>query len=174
LNVFYLSSDYREAARYHNNKHCVRMILESAQLLSTAHRVLDGTSQKDVTASGRNVTRWVHPNTTLMQATHINHPSAVWVRESSEHYQWLYELFRELMMEYTYRYEKHHACERLINDLATVPHNIQHTTFVEPPLAMPDDCKISSSAVECYREYYRKYKASFSKWKNRPIPDWFS
>ena len=42
MNIFYLSHDVDECARFHVDKHVVKMILESAQLLSTAHRVLDG------------------------------------------------------------------------------------------------------------------------------------
>lgn len=173
MNIFYLSNNAAEAAKYHNNRHLVKMILETGQLLSTAHRVLDGTPYTDTTKSGRKVTRWAHPTTSLMQATHINHPSAVWVRESAAHYDWLFELFNELLLEYTYRYQKHHACERLFDDLSSSPANIPNTPFVPPPPAMPDSCKISTDVVECYREYYRTHKADFCVWKNRPTPEWF-
>lgn len=177
MNIFYISSDPQEAAQFHNNSHLIKMVLESAQLLSTAHRVLDGTPKPSISATGRKSTNWVHPDSTfdsiLYKATHINHPSAVWVRESSEHYEWLYQLFTELMIEYTHRYNKIHACSHLLKCLSKIPKNIQSNGFHQPPLAMPDDCKISEDAVECYREYYRKYKAPFSVWKNRDIPEWF-
>ena len=42
MNIFYLDSDPIICAKMHNDKHCVKMILESAQMLSTAHRELDG------------------------------------------------------------------------------------------------------------------------------------
>ena len=42
MNIFYLSEDPLEAAQMMVDRHVVKMILESAQLLSTAHRILDG------------------------------------------------------------------------------------------------------------------------------------
>lgn len=174
MNIFYLANNPAECAKYHNDRHCVKMILESAQLLSTAHRVLDGQQYAGTSVSGRRVTRWSHPNDQLlMQATHVNHPSSSWVRQSTQHYAWLYSLFCELMAEYTHRYGKHHKCETIKSVLASPPHNLCDHGFVAPPLAMPDDCKQFPSHVDCYREYYRKYKRSFSTWKHRPIPDWF-
>jgi len=174
MNIFYIDTETEACAQYHNDKHCVKMILESAQLLCTAHRVLDGHEYVSTTASGRKVTRWDHPlDNILMKATHVNHPSAVWVRESTQHYHWLFSLFHELLVEYTHRYGKHHACERLLDVLSATPTNLRDNGFVQPPLAMPDECKISSDAVECYREYYRVHKKAMSTWKNRDIPFWF-
>jgi hypothetical protein len=42
MNIFYLDKDPIKAAEYSCDKHVVKMILESAQMLCTAHRVLDG------------------------------------------------------------------------------------------------------------------------------------
>ena len=42
MNIFYLDKEVVPCAQMHLDKHCVKMILEYAQLLSTAHRVLDG------------------------------------------------------------------------------------------------------------------------------------
>ena len=114
MNIFILDEDPVKAAEYHCNKHVVKMIIEYAQLLSTAHRVIDGVEYEDKTANGRRIKRWKmvkNPNmeNTLYKAAMINHPSAVWVRQSSRHYKWLYRLFMWLCVEYTYRYGKHHA-----------------------------------------------------------------
>ena len=95
MNIFYLDHDHTTCAKYHNDKHCVKMILEYAQLLCTAHRELDGDN-------------CMHPDV-LYKATHKNHPSAVWTRQCSRNYIWLYYLWRELCKEYTYRYGKEHA-----------------------------------------------------------------
>ena len=46
MNIFYLHNDPKICAEMHNDKHCIKMILEYAQLLSTAHRVLDGTADQ--------------------------------------------------------------------------------------------------------------------------------
>ncbi len=175
MNIFYLDPNPRTCAEMHCDKHVVKMIIEYAQLLSTAHRVLDGVATPGRTATGRRRTDYVlHPNRdgVLYRATHLNHPSAVWARATSANYDWLYVLWRELMIEYTYRYNKHHACEKLINGLKPLPYNITKGDFTEPPPAMPDYCKIKGNSVASYRNYYIKEKVSFAKWK-REIPKWF-
>jgi hypothetical protein len=87
MNIFYLHHDTKICAQYHNDKHCIKMILESAQLLSTAHRVIDGTQTIEL-VNGRKRKRWSLDNpaldSVLYKATHVNHPSSVWVRQSSE------------------------------------------------------------------------------------------
>ena len=60
MNIFYLSSNPGECARQHCDKHVVKMIVEYAQLMSTAHRLLDGVATKGKTANtGRSVVRLV-------------------------------------------------------------------------------------------------------------------
>jgi hypothetical protein len=114
MNIFYLSQNPVECAQMHNDKHCVKMILESAQLLSTAHRVLDGVETVGLSQSGRKKKIWKLANdkldTKLYSATHNNHPSAIWVRQSKNNYVWLFNLFCSLIVEYQHRYEKVHRC----------------------------------------------------------------
>ena len=90
MNIFHLDEDYRVAARQHLDKHVVKMIIEYAQLLSTAHRMLDGTQWIDA-SSGRRIKRWRLDNYcmdgVLYKASHINHPSAIWVRQNNSQYQ---------------------------------------------------------------------------------------
>ena len=119
------------------------MIVEYAQLLSTAHRVLDGEEYEGRTANNRRIRRFKMADSnienTLYKASHINHPSAIWVRQSSQHYRWLYRLFMWLCVEYTYRYGKIHSTERLLGKLlGNIPKNIKDNGFVEPPQAMPE------------------------------------
>lgn len=176
MNIFYLDNDPRICAEMHNDKHCVKMILEYAQLLSTAHRVLDGVIAVGKSASGRKKTTYVlsdSRDSILYSATHINHPSAVWVRKSDRNYDWLYVMWRELMTEYTYRYGKVHACEKLIIALRRVPYNIQAGPFTEPTPAMPDEYKVAGDSITSYRKYYVGDKQRMAKWKNRPKPNWY-
>jgi len=177
MNVFYLSSLPRECAEMHCDKHVVKMIIEYAQLMSTAHRVLDGEIYIDKTANGRNIKRWKHPNSnmenTLYKASHINHPSAIWTRENRRHYDWLYAMWIFLGEEYTHRYGKEHATITKLNKvLMSLPQNIPYGKFKQPPQAMPDDCKHASSII-AYRTYYTLYKQSFAKWTNRKMPTFF-
>lgn len=177
MNIFYLHNNPKIAAEYHVDKHCVKMILETCQLLSTAHRVLDGVETIGLSPSGRKQKRWVlpdHREQVLYSATHINHPSAVWVRQSKQNYMWLYGLLCELSSEYTYRYEKVHKCESigLIDALGKFPQNIKSHGFTEPTPAMPDQYKVPGNSVQSYHNYYNGEKQRMFSWKKREVPDW--
>lgn len=176
MNIFYLHNDPKTCAEMHVDKHCVKMILEYAQLLSTAHRVLDGTQFVGQSKTGRKQVRYVLPDmreSVLYSATHINHPSAVWVRQSEQNYRWLFTLFCELLKEYTYRYGKIHACERLVTTLGRPPKNIDMDKhFTEPTPAMPDHYKVAGDSVQSYKNYYLGDKTRMFSWKNRPTPSW--
>ena len=178
MNIFYLDKHYRTCAEQHVDKHVVKMIVEYAQLLSTAHRVLDGEEYEGRTANNRRIRRFKMANSnienTLYKASHINHPSAIWVRESSQHYWWLYLLFRELCMEYTHRYGKIHSTESKLGEILQIkPKNIKDNGFVEPPQAMPDYCKVPGDSIKAYQMYYVNEKIGFAKWTKRDIPNWF-
>jgi hypothetical protein len=183
MNIFYLDSDPRVCAEMHNDKHCVKMILEYAQLLSTAHRVLDGSIIERLSTSGRKQKVYVladNRDATLYSATHVNHPSAIWVRQSYANYVWLSKLLTELCKEYTHRYGKIHKVERvgLEEELMYPPMNIPaHAPFTEPTPAMPDDVKIPNDSISSYRNYYVKNKTHLASWKgkvnSRAVPNWF-
>ena len=178
MNIFILDLDVRKCAQYHVDKHVVKMILEYAQLLSTAHRVLDGVQATALTKSGRNQKVWKLENSSLdsalYKATHMNHPSAIWVRQSYKNYEHLHELFYHLCKEYTKRYGKVHKTERLMIDLFAAPVNIDiKAPFTEPPPAMPEYCKVPGNSIESYRKYYIHEKSRFATWKKREIPYWF-
>jgi hypothetical protein len=182
MNIFYLDKDPQICAQMHNDKHVVKMILEYAQLLSTAHRVLDGFPQRLCREnSGRQYTGYSlpdHRDAVLYSATHINHPSAVWVRQSSQNYYWLFALWCHLMDEYTFRYGKVHATKRLYDDLYHYPKNIPLGIFTEPTPAMPDDVKIAGDVRASYRNYYNVSKRNLASWKgkinSRPTPEWYN
>jgi hypothetical protein len=177
MNIFYLHYDVKYCAEMHNDKHCVKMILEYAQLLSTAHRVIDGVLTDGFSQSGRKAKRYIladERDSILYSATHINHPSAVWVRQSDANYVWLFRLFGALMDEYTYRYGKTHACERLADALSHRPKNIPKGNFTEPTPAMPDEYKVFGNSIESYRSYYINSKSHLAKWKERSVPVWYT
>jgi len=189
MNIFYLDHDVRKCAEMHNDKHVVKMILEYAQLLSTAHRILDGVLSAGVSASGRKKTVYVladNRDATLYSATHVNHPSAVWVRQSAQNYMWLAELLEECCKEYTHRYDKVHKVERdgLMQALKNqFPTNIPDAPFTQPTPAMPEDVKVlreihtdryEIDALASYRNYYIRNKTHLANWKKRPVPDWYN
>jgi hypothetical protein len=174
MNIFYLDSDPVKSAELHCDKHVVKMIIEYAQLMSTAHRVLDGEMYVDKTANNRRIKRWCladkHMEEVVYKASHINHPSNIWIRSSDSHYQFVYDMFVALCNEYTHRYGRTHLTEEKLKDiLQHLPNTIASTDFVEPPQAMPDDVK-TSNTVDAYQNYYRVYKKNFAKWTDRMTP----
>jgi hypothetical protein len=187
MNIFYLDHDVNKCAEMHNDKHCIKMILEYAQLLSTAHRYLDGVPTVDRGgATGRQRTTYILPDNrdaVLYRATHINHPSAIWVRQSRDNYAWLWNLLKALCKEYTYRYGKVHKveCDGLLWELWHVPTKIakqEHPTFTEPTPAMPDEVKIAGDSVASYRNYYINNKTHLASWRgkinSRNVPGWYN
>ena len=157
MNVFYLDKNPQSAAAMHCDKHVVKMILEYAQLLSTAHRVLDGDDAPE----------------NLYKIAHKNHPSTIWTRSSKQHYQWLFRLFRKLNIEYGIRYGKIHlSWEKLNRYLEFTPKNIKDNGWSDPPQCMPDHCK-KPNTVEAYRKYYLVEKSYFATWKTKQ-PKWWT
>lgn len=133
------------------------MILEYAQLMSTSHAILDNTVM-------------------TYRPTHKNHPSAIWARASSANYYWLYDMWRYLLEEYSYRYNGNHACGRLAHELSNCPLNTASDTLMPVFLAMPDvyhrPLNSFADSVEAYRDYYRNEKIDLHKWTKRSTPDW--
>ena len=151
MNIFFLDDDIKKCAQYHCDKHVVKMILETAQLLCGVHHMTPQVPYK---------------------LSHKNHPCAIWARESLTNYLVLCELGLELCYEYTYRYGKRHKSQDVIEWCVINKPSIQDIGYTEPSKAMPDEYKVDS-VVESYRNYYRGAKASFAVWKNREKPFWF-
>ena len=181
MNIFYLNQNPKIAAQEHVDRHVVKMILESAQLLSTAHRVLDGSTKilQKLDKSGKTRTVKSHVlsdinlNEVLYKATHVNHPCAIWCRESINNYMWLYELFVALCDEYTFRYGKKHKTDLILRDiLKSPPRNITPHALTTPAQAMPVQYKHSNPVI-AYQNYYIGEKSKFAKWTNRQTPSWF-
>jgi hypothetical protein len=159
MNIFYLHKDPNKAAEAMINKHVVKMILESAQLLCTAHRVLDGKEVIKLSTTNRRLKRWEHPDPVLelelYKSTHINHPSAIWARESNANYMWLYDHFIALNNEYKKRYGKDHLSVIKLRDvLKSLPQNIPSGPLTEPTPAMPDQYKVEDNSLMSYHSYY--------------------
>ena len=155
MNVFVLDQDPRVCATYHNDKHVVKMILETAQLLCGVHHMTE--SNLDIP----------------YKLSHKNHPCSIWARKSLENYVWLCDLGMELSTEYTHRYGKRHKSQDIIEwCLINLPNIPEVGYMTEQPKAMPDECK-TDDVVESYRRYYIMEKKSFCNWKNREIPNWF-
>ena len=169
MNIFFLDEDSKMCAQAHCDKHVVKMIIEYAQMMSTAHRVLDPPSEL------------IEP---MYKPTHKNHPAAVWVRESDANYKWTHDLWFWLCKEYWWRYDKiHKTWEKLYNKLSHVPLNIPSGNFTAPPIIVPDQYKINTGSitedvVQSYRKFYIEDRSRFAKWGGnvenmRQPPNWF-
>ena len=135
MNIFYLDECPKKAAQVQYNKHVVKMILESAQMLCTAHHHY---------GNGDNVP---------YKKAHYNHPSTIWVRQNSIHYDWLYDHMIALGDEYTKRYGKTHLSITKCKDLVYLPPGIPTVMFNQPPQCMPDKYKDKCS-IQAYWNYY--------------------
>ncbi len=153
MNIFYLDSDIKKCAEYHCDKHVIKMILETAQLLCSSH--------------------WVSGSTYApYQLSHKNHPCSIWVRKSLSNYRYLCNLGIELCNEYSFRYGKKHKSQEVIEWCINNEPKINDIGFSEPPTAMGDEYKLKS-VIDSYRNYYKLAKKDFATWKNRNIPEWF-
>jgi hypothetical protein len=174
MNIFYLDRDPTVAAQYMVDKHVVKMILESAQLLSTAHRFIDGEQYID-SSSGRKIKRWMlsdQREPVMYKATHINHPSAIWCRQSVENYLWLVDHFFALLTEYNYRYSKVHKCTDMGYLLQSPPLALKDWDATPVICAMDQKYIVSDDPVDNYRNYYRQGKTHLHKWTGRDVPSW--
>ena len=181
MNIFILDEDPRTAASMHCDKHVPKMVVESAQMLSTAHRMLDGVETKKRSKSGKTMSKYYMLGDTrehhLYNAVHFNHPCTVWTRESSQNYLWHYELFIALCDQFTKRYGKIHLTDRSLREhLKTTPNNIPDIEMTPFRLAMKSnpECMDESDPVESYRKFYMTKQERFKmEWKNAQTPHWF-
>jgi len=149
-------------AEMHCDKHVIKLILETAQMLCVVwhvsdpeHKIYDPPYKK----------------------THLNHPCTKWARTSIDNYEWLCKLGKELCKEYTYRYGKVHKCEQYINIMAELNPNLPSLGFTIPPQALPETYK-DDDVVTAYRHYYFFEKYNLHSWKGkingRNPPEWIT
>jgi hypothetical protein len=154
MNIFYLSEDVEECAKWHTDKHVVKMILESTQILCNAYY---HTNQSELAP---------------YKQTHNNHPSVIWSRESLSNWLWLRKLALALCKEYTHRYGKIHKCQGIIEGLI-VPALVDKG-ITPMKCAMDQKYIICKDAIINYRNYYQNGKQHLWGWKNRCVPEWLS
>jgi hypothetical protein len=177
VNIFVLNKDPKIAAQMHCDKHVPKMVVESAQMLSTAHRMLDGKEYTAPSKSGkRMVKHYKLPmnDDKVYKAVHAKHPCTVWTMETHNNYMWHYELFKNLSKEYTFRFGKpHQSWELLKNALNCPPDNIPVGFLTKFALAMPEEYK-TEDPVTSYQKYYKQDKKYFAKWeRGRRRPYWW-
>lgn len=183
MNIFVLDENPKLAAEYHCDKHVVKMILESAQMKSTAHWLhllsANNKSLKDFKRI-RDAKQWLLENTDLSlhppyAMTHVHHPCTIWVSENIQNYMWHYELLFYLCKEYTKRYGKIHKTANYLSWFKNnIPKGMKSSTLQDFAICMHEEYKINADPISSYRNYYKKDKVRFAKWKLNNIPCWFS
>ena len=166
MNIFWLDLCLRICAQYHCDRHVCKMLIEVAQLLYTSQWEL-----------GRK--RWYRRCEDAIDAppyrkTHVNHPCAIWVRESRSNYRELAKLGLELCKEYTRRYGKVHKTEKHLKWLRRhPPKHLKDTGPTPKRMAMPDQYKTEGDPVKSYRDYYMGEKRHIAVWSSTPTPNWW-
>lgn len=159
MNIFVLDKNPKLAAQMHLNKHVIKMILESAQMICTTHHLHYNHDVEDYDIP--------------YAKTHTNHPCTKWVRSSLSNYKWLVELAKELNTEYRYRYEhddvNHKSWDKIKNLPLPALDDFGLTRWAR---AMPDECKIGNDVVSSYRNYYNTKKSDMLLYKKRQAPTW--
>lgn len=183
MNIFVLDRDPRVAAMNHCNKHVVKMILESSQMLCTAHWThllkINRKSLKDFKRV-KDAQDWLWKNTDpdlqpAWKMTHTRHPCTLWTGETISNYFWHLNLAEGLLSEYTKRYKKHHKSEDIVKWLReNIPVGIKDDPLTEFPQCVPEDCKVDGDPVSAYKKYYINYKNHFAKWEPKARrPSWY-
>jgi hypothetical protein len=203
MNIFPIEYDAKgrpcpiESARVQCDQHAQKMYLESAQMLSTAHRLLDGTvgivpstdKQGNMVylKSGklRVKKHWKlddERETEMYLAVHPKHPTTLWTMESAENYDWHYAHFVELLNEFERRHKKLPKTAVMKEILARRPDNIPDVPATPIKLAMAQfpHCVVRGpdgviNVVESYRNFYIEDKKRFATWnKGRSAPTWWA
>lgn len=150
MNIFYTDADPIVCAEHHCRRHVVKMILEGCQMLSAAHHLMGGLTEG------------------IYKKTHHNHPSSVWVRQSSEHYEWLWLCTKRLCEIYTETSGKRHKSEDVLDTLVVMPESLTDNGFIEPPACVSDSVKLLDlDAIQAYRAYLNE---KFKEWLGRERP----
>ena len=172
MNIFVTDPDPVISAQTLCDKHVVKMVLESAQMLSTAWREPNDLRSREFSSKYADEHE-------LYKTAHPNHPCSIWVRQARENYKWLYRHFVALCDEYTHRYGKSHASARLKGPLMWRPFKPSALLdAIEEPygfvLAMPDEYK-SEDIFSSYQNYLMNEKQHFAKWEKDPSrkPTWW-
>jgi len=153
MNIFILDTDPRQAARYLCDKHVVKMVTESAQMLSTVAR------------------HYGYTGGDLYKTAHPKHKCTLWAQESKDNCAWLLDHAHEIGIEFTKRFGKIHSAALVVDRCAFVPDLCPDKGLTPFALAMPDQYK-TDDAVVSYRRYYLNDKVLFAEWRSGS-PDWW-
>ena len=175
MNIFYLDEDFERCVESMVDRHIVKMPTESMQLLSTAHRMLDGNRYTAFNKLGRKMTEYYLNDgreDTIPKCISHKHPCQIWLQKSKDNYFYVLKLTIHMCEEYRYRYGKTHGVTLRLGSLLNPPKNIGNESFSLPPQAMDKKYR-HKDTITAYRQYYRDGKKHLAKWKGRTKPVWY-
>lgn len=162
VNIFHLDENPRICAEWYFDKHVVKIILEIAQMTSTAvHQFKDAEN--------------LYKLHNLYKPTHVNHPMSIWVRESRKNFEWTLLLGFFLVKEHLYRYpkSKRHASFKILKTCWKLRECIPGGNKTVPPCVMPEIYH-TDNVYNSYKLYYcGSEKRKLAKWTARQQPEWF-
>ena len=175
MNIFVLHSDPTKAARMHCDTHCSKMILESAQMLSTAAHFASGKLKIVEKANGK---KGYHISGTLsgiygVDVRHVFHPCTLWTLSSRSCAEWLLELAEELHTEKLFRTNRGHKSIDVVRKCRKHILRLEDAGLIKHALAMPDRHKCAS-VVTSYRSTYIHEKAHLLEYTRRDPPAWLA
>jgi hypothetical protein len=175
MNIFFLSGNPRRCARWHCDKHVVKMILESTQILYTALYVNGGTA---VIESSAPICKSTGKRGYKKHAA--KHPSVLWASAALPHYMWLCRMALCLVDEHAFRFKpaERHSCEEHLRWLMRTPppELLDKLEWLSDPTpAMPEEYLEYETVIECYWAYYKgaKKEMGLFKWTGRQTPHVF-
>ena len=157
MNIFFLDKTPEFSAEYLCDKHIPKMLLESAQMLSTSYQRYRGIQKG------------------LYKPAYPNHPMTKWVGKNRSNFEWALVNAIEIEEEYEIRFNKIHKSGQIITEieLNDLRFKLPEGDFTDPPQCMPDEYK-DNDYVTAYRNYYKGEKEYFAKWeKGRQQPEWW-
>lgn len=162
MNIFALDVDPESAAQFACDSHVCKMILESAQIMSTAHWLADCSTAESL-----------YGLSAIYAPTHPSHPSVLWASQSLANWQWLREHALALSDERLWRfplYNHHnstaiayHMPEPEMPDRGLTRFAVGFKSKLDPP----DD------PIKAYRNYYMTEKRHLAEWTRRGAPAWW-
>lgn len=128
------------------------MIIESCQILSTAHRLIDGNEYADLNG--------------LYKSTHVGHPCVKWCMKSKSNYEWLL-MHCEALSEVFYksRGKVHGSAEKCLSSLSRTPRGIPEGELTEFPL-----CTQGIVEKDTFTSYKKYLNIKYKSWLMREKP----
>lgn len=162
MNLFIPSPIIETSVQSLDDRRLIKMCLETAQLLSTAVRIID----EDTTLP-------------VYKLTHKNHPVAVWVRQTSGNYIYTLNYFKAICDEYSYRFKKTHKSFSLYPIFVKFITSNEYIPLMDSSITPFANCtdyktdEVHTAYKKCLTNKWNNDKIS-PRWTKRNVPSFFT